>query len=55
MITAVTFSDFYSTVYQNGAFFLDLFGPGNFKKTWGLAIKLQLKNVKMFWYIQLPL
>ncbi len=27
MIPGVTFSDFYSTVYQNGAFFLSLFGP----------------------------
>jgi hypothetical protein len=33
MIPAVTFSDFYSTVYQNGAFFLDLFGPWSMEMT----------------------
>lgn len=33
MIPAVTFSDFYSTVYQNGAFFLDLFGPWSLEMT----------------------
>ncbi len=33
MIPAVTFSDFYSTVYQNGAFFLDLFGPWSIEMT----------------------
>lgn len=34
MIAAVTFSDLYNTVYQNGAFFLGLFGP------WGIEMTL---------------
>jgi hypothetical protein len=33
MIPAVTFSDLYSTVYQNGAFFLGLFGPWSIEMT----------------------
>lgn len=33
MIPAVTFSDFYSTVYQNGAFFLGLWGPWSIEMT----------------------
>lgn len=33
MIPAVSFSDLYSTVYQNGAFFLGLFGPWSIEMT----------------------
>jgi hypothetical protein len=33
MIPAVTFSDLYSTVYQNGAFFLGLFAPWSMEMT----------------------
>ena len=33
MFPVVTFSDFHDVVYQNGAFFLELFGPWSFEMT----------------------
>lgn len=38
MIAAVTFSDLYNTVYQNGAFFLGLFGPWGIEMTQPYAV-----------------
>lgn len=47
MIPAVSFSDLYSTVYQNGAFFLGLFGPWSIEMTQPFLVTDELLHHQM--------
>ena len=40
MFTEVTFSDLHDVVYQNGAFFLDLFGPWSYEMTCPYSVNI---------------